>query len=97
MNVCGQSYKFINYKWIKYCKHVENVCANILIDDDTVKHKENFVPHFKQGDAIFFDEYIVHSTEFRSQINENIKRHAIEMWFHPHCASKNEYSEPLLW
>lgn len=70
---------------------------NILIDDDTVKHKENFVPHFKQGDAIFFDEYIVHSTEFRSQINENLKRHAIEMWFHPHCASENEYSEPLLW
>jgi ectoine hydroxylase-related dioxygenase (phytanoyl-CoA dioxygenase family) len=68
----------------------------IVIEDRDVNHLRSHVPSFQAGDGVFFDEYIIHSTEFRENLNE-LMRHAIETWFHPQCSANNPYSYCLLW
>ncbi len=68
----------------------------IVISEQDVKHLPSHIPSFRAGDGVFFDEYIIHSTEFRRDLN-GLMRHAIETWFHPRCSASNPYSHCLLW
>ena len=73
----------------------------IVLRHKTLQERYNrltVTPVFKEGDAFFFDEYYVHSTQFHfGNKAPGVYRYAVETWFHPRCTVDNDYSTPMAW
>lgn len=71
---------------------------SILLNHSAIEEERPVSPAFGVGDALIFDGYMVHTTQFDFGLNSwKSMRHAIETWFHPRCAINNGYSCPMAW
>ena len=76
----------------------ESGLLNILLNHTEITQRHPIAPVFQPGDALIFDKYLVHSTQFDDGRGDWTRiRHAIEMWVHPQCSVENSYSKQVLW